>query len=282
MQIQEIAERNEEIIQDAVNKIDEDLSSLEGPHYDAEAMDELVAWMESVLGVSKDIPPKALAQCLKDGVILCNLINAIKPGTIPKVNSSDLQYKQRENIQSFLRACATFGVPPEELCEVVDIYEEKSTTKVIGCLFSLGRAVQTSVPEFRGAKLRPDVLRSSTESTRFPSFESELAAREWLSAVSGLSIGEEESLSALLKNGVLLCEVVNKLLPGSVPKIEDSKLPFKQMENIKRFLQACRNAGLTDSETFETNDLFDAKVPYPYHNHLLNLPLIRGHTVATI
>ena len=218
--------------------------------------------MESVLGVSRDIPPQALSQCLKDGVILCNLINAIKPGTITRVNASDLQYKQRENIQNFIRACISFGVPEADICENVDVYEEKNVNKVIGCLFALGKAIQTSLPDFKGPKLRPDIVRNSSGDTaRFPSYDSEMEAKEWISKmIGGARMADDDSLALLLKNGIILCELVNKVSPGIVPKFEDSKLPFKQMENIKRFLQACRSVGLNDSDTFETNDLYEAKV----------------------
>ena len=39
---------------------------------------------------------------LKSGVILCNLINKLKPGTIKTINSSALAFKQLENIGQFL------------------------------------------------------------------------------------------------------------------------------------------------------------------------------------
>ena len=40
--------------------------------------------------------------------------------------------------------------------------------------------------------------------------------------------------------GVLLCELANRLQPGSVRKINRSRLPFKQMENISAFVRCAR------------------------------------------
>ena len=38
-----------------------------------------------------------------------------------------------------------------------------------------------------------------------------------------------------LKTGVLLCEVINKIEPGKIPKISTNTMPFPQRENIKAF-----------------------------------------------
>jgi len=44
--------------------------------------------------------------------------------------------------------------------------------------------------------------------------------------------------------------------PGSVKKINQSTMIFKQMENISLFLAACRSLGVPSFDCFETNDLF--------------------------
>eukprot|EP01041_Mallomonas_annulata_P009333 gene9333-19375_t len=227
--------------------------------YDAEAIDELVLWMETILGVSKDIPPSALAQCLKDGIILCNLINSIKPGSIPRVNNSDLPYKQRENITGFLKACIAFGVKDTDMCDLNDIFEEKNTHRVLRCLFALGKAIQATFPEFKGPKLRPDIVKGTMDGNKAPKPDDELIARQFIAIMTGKTIKEGKALTVILQDGIILCELMNAIVPGSIPRIDESKMPFKQMENIKRFLSACRSFGLMDSDLFETNDLYDGK-----------------------
>ena len=63
-----------------------------------------------------------------------------------------------------------------------------------------------------------------------------------------------------LKSGEVLCTLVNAIQPGCVPKYnQNTKMPFKQMENISLFLRAVRTLGVREHECFDTSDLFDEK-----------------------
>ena len=62
------------------------------PAREAEAKE----WMESVL--EKKLPTAPFEDTLKDGTILCELMNKIKPGCITKINTSGGQFKMFENI----------------------------------------------------------------------------------------------------------------------------------------------------------------------------------------
>merc|ERR1711988_1025463 len=59
-------------------------------------------------------------------------------------------------------------------------------------------------------------------------------ARAWIEAVTGQSIGP--NFWDGLKSGVLLCEVVNRIRPGTIKKINRNNMPFMQMENIDNCL----------------------------------------------
>lgn len=48
--------------------------------------------------------------------------------------------------------------------------------------------------------------------------------------------------------------------PGSVPKVHRTRMVFKQMENIGRFLDAARQYGVSSSDLFTTVDLFENAV----------------------
>jgi hypothetical protein len=65
-----------------------------------------------------------------------------------------------------------------------------------------------------------------------------------------------------LKDGVLLCALLNAIKPGTIPekKINKSKMPFKCMENITAFIKASRELGVPEPDLFETQDLWGAKV----------------------
>jgi len=83
-------------------------------------------------------------------------------------------------------------------------------------------------------------------------------ARFWIGKVLGEDMDETQELHEVLKDGVILCRVGNKLIPNSC-KIQKSKFPFKQMENVEAFINLARQVGVPDSENFQTIDLFENK-----------------------
>ncbi|XP_022252587.1 calponin-1-like [Limulus polyphemus] len=65
-----------------------------------------------------------------------------------------------------------------------------------------------------------------------------------------------------LKDGIALCKLINILMPGAVPKVNEGKMPFKQMENIEMFLKGCVKYGLKPHDLFQVNDLYERKNLY--------------------
>jgi len=88
--------------------------------------------------------------------------------------------------------------------------------------------------------------------------EKENDVRFWIEAVTGEQFKSDDFVESL-KDGVLLCKLANTVSPGSVPKVNSSKLPFMQMENIGYFLKAAENLGLKRHDAFQTVDLYEAK-----------------------
>lgn len=78
---------------------------------------------------------------LKDGQVLCKLINKMQPGSVPKINSSGGQFKMMENINNFQQAIKNYGVPDLDVFQTVDLWEKKDIAQVTCTLFALGRAV---------------------------------------------------------------------------------------------------------------------------------------------
>eukprot|EP00049_Salpingoeca_infusionum_P012682 m.233685 g.233685 ORF g.233685 m.233685 type:complete len:935 (-) comp15247_c0_seq1:450-3254(-) len=80
---------------------------------------------------------------------------------------------------------------------------------------------------------------------------------KWIESVIGDYVSGS-SLHEVLKTGVVLCTLMRKISPGSIPKFHSSsRLAFKQMENIGYFLEAAKEYGLPDSDLFITVDLFE-------------------------
>ena len=63
----------------------------------------------------------------------------------------------------------------------------------------------------------------------------------------------------MLKNGVVLCNLINKISPGAVTKFKKSGPAFLLMENVQSFLKAIKKYGVADEEIFQTPDLFEAR-----------------------
>jgi len=81
----------------------------------------------------------------------------------------------------------------------------------------------------------------------------------------------DQPLFKWLKDGKILCKAMNSVKPGAIPKVNDSTMPFKQMENISNFLQACRKElGMKESDLFTTPDVFDERSIVNTMNGLMN------------
>lgn len=58
---------------------------------------EVQSWIEAVLG-EKFPAGKPYEDVLKDGVVLCRLMNKLSPGIVPKINESGPTFKMVENV----------------------------------------------------------------------------------------------------------------------------------------------------------------------------------------
>lgn len=90
----------------------------------------------------------------------------------------------------------------------------------------------------------------------------ESEVRDWIKEVLQQDI-ENEPFQVVLKDGIILCELINKLLEKD-PKAnlkcpKKSRLGFFQMENIEYFISKARYANVPDSDNFMTIDLFEDK-----------------------
>ncbi|XP_065482809.1 LIM domain only protein 7 isoform X9 [Caloenas nicobarica] len=81
-------------------------------------------------------------------------------------------------------------------------------------------------------------------------------ARRWVETVTGKSFGTKD-FRAALENGVLLCDLINKIKPGIIKKINRLPTPIAGLDNINVFLKACENIGLKEAQLFHPGDLQD-------------------------
>ncbi|XP_066092661.1 LIM domain only protein 7 isoform X7 [Saccopteryx bilineata] len=81
-------------------------------------------------------------------------------------------------------------------------------------------------------------------------------AQRWVEAVTEKNF-ETKDFRASLENGILLCDLINKLKPGIIKKINRLSTPIAGLDNINVFLKACEQIGLKEAQLFHPGDLQD-------------------------
>ncbi|KAK2792957.1 hypothetical protein FQN51_001535 [Onygenales sp. PD_10] len=145
----------------SVTSLDKDLKNLRLSRYTPQAANEIQDWIEEVL--HERLPKGDLLQLLKDGVILCRLVNlAVSPGV--KYRASNMPFVQMENISHFLRACqmAPINLQPHDVFLTVDLYESKDPAQVLQCIRAFSRRANAlqpgKFPRAIGVKNRGDAM----------------------------------------------------------------------------------------------------------------------------
>jgi len=116
--------------------------------YDTGLEKSVRAWIEEVTGQKDD--EQTFAQYLKDGQVLCSLVNAVRPGMIKKVHTSKMPFKQMENVTFFMKAARELGVIDSSIFASRDLYEERNMDSVVMCIYRFAGVVQVACPEFLG------------------------------------------------------------------------------------------------------------------------------------
>ena len=111
--------------------------------YNEEHAREVMEWIQAVTGlpINTSGDPDNVYQQLRDGTVLCKLVNAMQDGTVKKIQQSTMAFKCMENINCFLEAARQMGVPSQELFQTVDLWERQNLNSVVICLQALGRKV---------------------------------------------------------------------------------------------------------------------------------------------
>ena len=100
---------------------------------------------------------------LKDGQLLCKLMNALVPGSIKRINESKMAFKQMENIGNYLASTEKFGVNATDSFQTVDLYEKQNMPLVISAIHALGRKARSKGLEGIGPKEANRNVRTFTE-----------------------------------------------------------------------------------------------------------------------
>ncbi|XP_071953658.1 muscle-specific protein 20-like [Antedon mediterranea] len=104
----------------------------------------VLKWIDGVLTdtniASYSTPgPDELHDQLKDGIILCRLMNSLEPESIKNVNKGKAAFAMMENIGNFLAACERYGVSKKDLFQTVDLYDNHNMARVVNGIMALSR-----------------------------------------------------------------------------------------------------------------------------------------------
>eukprot|EP01133_Synstelium_polycarpum_P010927 gene10927-12734_t len=85
---------------------------------------------------------------LRDGVLLCRVMLAVKPNSIPKIHTgTTLNFKIRENVLFFLQAMEDVGVSRFYIFAVADLMEKRNYLKILESLEVLADIASIDHPE---------------------------------------------------------------------------------------------------------------------------------------
>jgi len=169
--------------------------------FDAELSAEVFEWMHAVFEDANDQTgmeslPRQIEQqadvhkALKNGVLLCKLVNIIQPGSVKKINTASGVFKEMENINQFLKACETLGCKKLDLFQTVDLHEQGNIPQVINGIIALGRKAQNV---YSGPALGP----AESQENRREFSEEQLRAGE---GIIGLQAGSNKGASQAGQN----------------------------------------------------------------------------------
>nr|XP_034969398.1 LIM and calponin homology domains-containing protein 1 isoform X4 [Zootoca vivipara] len=126
------------------------------------ALAEAQQWIEQVTG--RTFGDKDFRSGLENGVLLCELLNSIKPGLVKKINRLPTPIAGLDNIALFLRGCKELGLKESQLFDPVDLQDNssKATVRNLDCsrklknvlvtIYWLGKTANSSTG-FSGATL---------------------------------------------------------------------------------------------------------------------------------
>ncbi|KAJ3219059.1 hypothetical protein HK099_004826 [Clydaea vesicula] len=144
--------------------LDKELYEKHQAKYDPVIENEAKEWIEELSGLKFE--GSSFQDSLKDGIILCTLMNKIlevKGEKLIKISKMKQPFKQMENIGNFLAKMSFLGVPAHSMFQTVDLYEGKNVIQVTQSIFALSRNVHQFGFRLLGPKLAEKNERKFTE-----------------------------------------------------------------------------------------------------------------------
>lgn len=88
----------------------------------------------------------------------------------------------------------------------------------------------------------------------------EASVRRWIEMMIGEPLAQG-GLCSVLKSGIHLCKLVNRIRPDMIRKVNLVSQPFLEFENVNQFVWAARALGLQKNDVIQATDLVENPRP---------------------
>ncbi|CAN4101913.1 unnamed protein product [Withania somnifera] len=222
---------------------------------------EAAAWLRKVVGFvgAKDLPAEPSEEDfrlgLRSGIILCNVLNKMQPGAVPKVVESPVDsalipdgaalsaYQYFENVRNFLVAVQELGIPS---FEASDLEQGGKSSRVVNCVLGLKaysdwkQTGGTGVCKFGGN------VKSTTAAKQFVRKNSEPFSS---------SLSRSMSMNEKSTNGVCTDAESNKMTSSSLSNLVRAILIDKKPEEVPNLVESVLNKVVEECEQRITSQI---------------------------
>ncbi|KAJ3047694.1 hypothetical protein HK097_011290 [Rhizophlyctis rosea] len=104
--------------------------------------EEVRAWVAETVR-DEAVREGGLKDALRSGVVLCRLVNKLRPDKEVKINMGKFPFMHMENINNYLKVADAVGVPKQFAFQAPDLYDGTNLKKVLQHLAALRKAVES-------------------------------------------------------------------------------------------------------------------------------------------
>ncbi|VEU19874.1 DEKNAAC100607 [Brettanomyces naardenensis] len=177
-----------------ITNLDQDLKASRLAKYqNTQLIQEVKDWLYNVLGNAIDrsqLERDDLVDFLKDGSVLCSLVNTVWGDGALKYKRSKMAFVQMENIEKFLNFIRAKGVAQDELFQTVDLYEAKDPYQVVMTLQALSRVINKTFSKY---PLIGPTISKKHERPRVPPKPKDLQVDSWSTIEYGYVKGSNQA-----------------------------------------------------------------------------------------
>ncbi|CAN4091377.1 unnamed protein product [Withania somnifera] len=205
---------------------------------------DAAAWIRKIVGImgAKSLPAEPSEEefrlGLRSGMILCNVLNKIQPGAVPKVVESPCDsaissdgaalsaYQYFENVRNFLVAVQELGIP---LFEASDLEQGGKSSRIVNCILGLKSYSDwkqeggTGVWKF-GGNIKSNASVKQIVRKNSEPFTNSLSRSMYEKPINGACTEPEKNKASSSSLSILVRAILTDKKPEEVPNLMESVL----------------------------------------------------------